>query len=87
MSYLYSKLPETGVPPHIDTGGRRAISCLEMPVHPNRKTSRTWRMETLPAGINPLLSQGQKADPKHNQRRLPSSPIPGRHHPGIMGED
>src|SRR5665648_130249 len=21
MSYLYSKLPETGVPPHIDTGG------------------------------------------------------------------
>jgi hypothetical protein len=22
MSYLYSKLPETGVPPHIGTGGR-----------------------------------------------------------------
>jgi len=23
MSYLYSKLPETGVPPHIGTGGAR----------------------------------------------------------------
>src|SRR5450759_3491787 len=25
MSYLYSKLPETGVPPHIGTGGRSHI--------------------------------------------------------------
>src|ERR1039457_5165993 len=25
MSYLYSKLPETGVSPHIDTGGTQAI--------------------------------------------------------------
>src|SRR5476651_1561262 len=26
MSYLYSKLPETGVSPHIGTGGRRLLS-------------------------------------------------------------
>jgi len=26
MSYLYSKLPETGVPPHIGTGGTYAIA-------------------------------------------------------------
>jgi hypothetical protein len=32
MSYLYSKLPETGVPPHIGTGGIEPItssSCVE----------------------------------------------------------
>ena len=26
MSYLYSKLPETGVPPHIGTGGAPNLS-------------------------------------------------------------
>src|ERR1019366_3114817 len=26
MSYLYSKLPETGVSPHIDTGGARGLA-------------------------------------------------------------
>src|ERR1019366_236981 len=28
MSYLYSKLPETGVSPHIDTGGRQRACCV-----------------------------------------------------------
>jgi len=27
MSYLYSKLPETGVSPHIGTGGDRQALC------------------------------------------------------------
>jgi hypothetical protein len=30
-------------------------------------------MDTLPAGINPLLSQSQKADPTHSQQRPPKS--------------
>ena len=31
MSYLYSKLPETGVSPHIGTGGsRRAIYAVDV---------------------------------------------------------
>src|SRR6266481_1999169 len=42
---------------------RRAISCLEIPANPRRKTSRTRRMATLPAGINPLLSQSQRSGP------------------------
>jgi hypothetical protein len=66
---------------------RRAISCREVPANLKRKISRTWRIEILPAGINPLLSQSQKADPTHSQQRLPISPTPGRHHPGIMGDD
>ena len=38
MSYLYSKLPETGVSPHIGTGGgrkigERAVTLYLQPVH------------------------------------------------------
>src|ERR1035441_3050429 len=29
MSYLYSKLPETGVSPHIDTGGTEQVPLLK----------------------------------------------------------
>src|SRR6516164_2518686 len=52
---------------------RRAISCLETPTEQRRKISRTWRIETLPAGIHPLLGPSQKADPMQSQRRLPPS--------------
>jgi hypothetical protein len=34
---------------------RRAIWCFDTPAYPKRTISRTWRMQTLPAGINPLL--------------------------------
>ncbi len=37
-----------------------------------RTISRTWRMQTLPAGFNPLPGKSQKADPKHSQRNAPS---------------
>ena len=40
-----------------------------------RKISRTWRMETLSAGIDPLLGQSQRADPTHSQRRLSAIPV------------
>ena len=32
MSYLYSKLPETGVPHHIGTGGDRSV--IALPIAP-----------------------------------------------------
>src|SRR5215813_13241107 len=48
-------------------------SCLETPTEQRRKISRTWRIETLPAGIHPLLGPSQKADPMQSQRRLPPS--------------
>jgi len=38
MSYLYSKLPETGVSPHIGTGGAR-------PRRSVRNLVRAWTME------------------------------------------
>jgi hypothetical protein len=45
-------------------------------------------MQTLPAGINPLLGYGQRGDPKHSQRstRHPLS-MPGDNIPESMGED
>ena len=32
MSYLYSKLPETGVSPHIGTGGARVPGMVDSPL-------------------------------------------------------
>jgi len=66
---------------------RRAISCLDIPANPRRKTSRTRRMATLPAGIDPLLSQSQRSGPYAKRAEAPVIPHPGRHHPGMVGED
>jgi hypothetical protein len=42
---------------------RRATSRLETPANVKRRTSRTTRIATLSAGINPLLSQSQRNGP------------------------
>src|SRR5260221_5317790 len=55
---------------------RRAISCVEIPANPRRKTSRTRRMATLPAGINPLLSQSQRSGPYAQPAEAPVIPHP-----------
>jgi hypothetical protein len=44
-------------------------------------------MQTLPAGIDPLLGYDQKADPKHSQRGALSPLIPGENIPESMGDD
>ncbi len=64
------------IPPHANKV-RETTLTLEMPAHPKRKISRTWRMQTLPAGIYPPLGYGQKADTKHSQRRLIQPNLPG----------
>jgi hypothetical protein len=43
---------------------------------PRRKTSRTRRMATLPAGINPLLSQSQRSEPYAQPAEAPVIPYP-----------
>jgi len=55
------------------------------PAHPKRTISRTWRMQTLPAGINPLLGYGQRDNPKHSQRSTRHPLSAGRQYPGIDG--
>jgi hypothetical protein len=44
-------------------------------------------MQTLPAGINPLLGYGQRGDPKHSQRRARHPLNAGDNIPESMGED
>src|SRR5207248_279496 len=48
----------------------------------NRRTSRTWRMVVLSAGIRSLLWIAKGAD----LSRLAEAPHPGRHHPGRVGD-
>jgi hypothetical protein len=43
MSYLYSKLPEIGVPPHIGTGGRSMTNALQLSRLRSRPASHSWR--------------------------------------------
>src|SRR6516165_986809 len=57
---------------------RRAISCLERPAEQRRKISRTWRIETLPAGIKSAPRPQPKSRPYAQPAEAPATPT----HPG-----
>src|SRR6266566_6097198 len=62
---------------------RRATSRLEIPANVKRRTSRTTRIATLSAGIDPLLSQSQRNGPYTQPAKLSDIPTtPG----GIIPE-
>src|SRR6266702_966343 len=62
---------------------RRAISRVGTPpTNFNRRTSRTWRMVVLSAGIRSLLWTAKGAD----LSRPAEAPDPGRGHPGMVGD-
>src|SRR6202140_3426305 len=51
MSYLYSKLPETGVSPHIGTGGVRSQPHARPPQYHDRMREAVRRIWHLPAAF------------------------------------
>jgi len=62
---------------------RRAISRIGTPpTNFNRRTSRTWRMIVLSAGIRSLLWNSQRSGPESASR---GTRHPGRDHPGMVG--
>src|SRR5262249_20511596 len=62
---------------------RRAISRVGTPpTNFNRRTSRTWRMVILSAGIRSLLGKPRSGPESGQQRHL----SPGRNHPGMVGD-
>src|SRR5438552_17649311 len=70
---------------------RRAISRIGTPpTNFNRRTSRTWRMAVLSAGIRSLLRKAEGADLSRPAEapnpRARSSRNGGRHHLGTVGE-
>src|SRR5215471_15165731 len=81
---------------------RRPISRPEIPApYLNRKTSRTWRIDTLSAGIPSTPKPKPKERTLSGQRRRYEHPCPGRliperwaasnrnggrHHPGTPGD-
>src|SRR4249920_3031 len=63
---------------------RRAISRIGTPpTNFNRRTSRTWRMIVLSAGIRSLLWNSQRRGPESAGR---GTCHPGRDHPGMVGD-
>jgi hypothetical protein len=54
-----------------------------LPANFNRRTSRTWRIVVLSAGIRPFLSNSQKKDRNHSQQRRP---YPGGFIPEWVGD-
>jgi hypothetical protein len=63
---------------------RRAISRIGTPpTNFNRRTSRTWRMIVLSAGIRSLLWNSQRRGPEAVSR---GTCHPGRDHPGMVGD-
>ena len=63
---------------------RRAISRIGTPpTELNRRTSRTWRMIVLSAGIRSLLWNSQRRGPESTSR---GTCHPGRDHPGMVGD-
>src|SRR6202043_1016438 len=73
------------------TPSPRAISRIGTPpTNFNRRTSRTWRMIVLSAGIRSLLWNSQRRGPEsasrgHLPSRARSSRNGGRHHLGTVG--
>ena len=69
---------------HPATPIRRAISRIGTPpTNFNRRTSRTWRMIVLSAGIRPLLWNSQRRGSESASR---GTCHPGRDHPGMVGD-
>src|SRR6478672_8717444 len=63
---------------------RRAISRIGTPpTNFNRRTSRTWRMIVLSAGIRSLLWNSQRRGPESASR---GTCHPERDHPGMVGD-
>jgi hypothetical protein len=63
---------------------RRAISRVGTPpTNFNRRTSRTWRMVVLSAGIRSLLWNSQRSGPESASR---GTRHPGRDHLGMVGD-
>src|SRR5215471_4049377 len=62
---------------------RRAISRIgKPPTNFNRRTSRTWRMTILSAGIRSSFGSQRNGPESGRQRHL----SPGRNHPGLVGD-
>src|SRR5882757_5259004 len=55
---------------------RRATSRLETPANVKRRTSRTTRIATLSAGIDPLLGKSQRNGPYTQPAEVSEIPVP-----------